>query len=106
MMRAKSGYAGLQLIRHGTIFEPTSQMRTGYFANNVSHEMHTQLAIMQLAAATEEDCSTVSNLLEANSQLVDQVANMARQMDHKDEAITELCKNIQQLNVTIQALVN
>eukprot|EP00957_Ditylum_brightwellii_P170100 12947667-Ditylum_brightwellii.AAC.1 len=68
-------------------------------------QQQTAEAIAQLAAAMEEDRSTVSNLSETNSNLVDQVTNMARQMDQKDEETTELRKSIQQSNVTIQSLV-
>eukprot|EP00957_Ditylum_brightwellii_P073250 5567852-Ditylum_brightwellii.AAC.1 len=62
-------------------------------------------AIAQLAAAAEEDCLTLSNLSESNAQLVDQVANMTRQMTQKNEEIVELRRSIQQLTTTIQALI-
>eukprot|EP00957_Ditylum_brightwellii_P162679 12387906-Ditylum_brightwellii.AAC.2 len=67
----------------------------GYTANTVSENIQSQMAeaIAQVVAATEDDGSTVSNLSETISQLVNQVANMACQMDQKDEGITELQKS-------------
>eukprot|EP00957_Ditylum_brightwellii_P058544 4439466-Ditylum_brightwellii.AAC.1 len=74
-MHAKGGYNNHMQTKH----EQANAPDTGHTANNVSANMYHQTAeaIAQLAAATEEDCSPVSNLSETISQFVDQVANMA-----------------------------
>eukprot|EP00957_Ditylum_brightwellii_P111084 8470713-Ditylum_brightwellii.AAC.1 len=96
-----------------------SAAQAGFSANNTYHDKGTPVtsttsttpyiqnqtaeALAQLAATTEEDCSTVSNLTDTNLQLMEQVVNMIRQMTQKDSEIAELCKSIQELNLAFQA---
>eukprot|EP00957_Ditylum_brightwellii_P110568 8433474-Ditylum_brightwellii.AAC.1 len=96
-----------------------SAAQAGFSANNVYYDQGTTAAstsptssyvqnqmaeaLAQLVAATEEDHSMVSNLTDTNSHLMEQVANMTRQMTQKDSEIAELHKSIQELNLTICA---
>eukprot|EP00957_Ditylum_brightwellii_P102045 7777897-Ditylum_brightwellii.AAC.1 len=94
-----------------------SATQAGFSTNNVYYDQGTTAvstaptasyvqsqtaeALAQLAAATEEDRSTVSNLTDTNLHLMEQIANITRQITQKDGEIAELRKSIQELNLTI-----
>eukprot|EP00957_Ditylum_brightwellii_P101884 7765486-Ditylum_brightwellii.AAC.1 len=64
--------------------------QAGYTANmNESANVQEQMikALSQLYAATEEDRSTISNLSNTNTQLMECVANLTTKLNAKDEEI-------------------
>eukprot|EP00957_Ditylum_brightwellii_P175251 13341980-Ditylum_brightwellii.AAC.1 len=78
--------------------------QTGYSVNHASTEerdLHSQTAeaLSDLHLATEDNQTTVANLITTNHTLTDQVVNLTQHMADKDSEISKLCKFMEELTL-------
>eukprot|EP00957_Ditylum_brightwellii_P159006 12102617-Ditylum_brightwellii.AAC.1 len=73
---------------------------TNFFANTATE------ALQALKKATTNDKVAVTKLLQSNSLINEEVANLVKTITAKNSEIKELCKSISEISCTIHTLIS